>query len=243
MLLAGSFLVGCKQTEQDDLAKAQQCLDEVPQSNPEAASACFQYAEKYDSQQADILKCSILMTSGGLIESKVVEAYKILNTQANVNREAGFMSVLALNKPTVNDGYQKAKDADVFCQKSGVPGLKYISGLIVVGSSMAFAINSLPSPPDFNDPAAVSAATTTLVNNCNADPRVDCPIDSPVLATTVATLAQGYCASADPEDDDEVCSNLSVAVESANGDSAKIGNALMCYLGNKTYNAALDKCN
>lgn len=238
----GAGLVSCNQDEQDDLAKAQQCLDDVPQTNPEAASDCFHYVDKHDSQQAKILKCSILMTSGGMIESKVVAAYNALKNQGNNNREAAFMSVLALNKPDVTSGYAKAQQADVFCQATGVPGLRYISGLVVAGSFMANAINSYASGTDFNDPAALASAATTLLGHCTATPRdVECPTDLSVIGQTATTLADSYCASAKP--DDEVCSNISVAVEQAGGDPAKAGAALFCYLNNKTFNPATGDCN
>ena len=54
-----------KNSEADDLAKAQQCLDRVQESNPLGADECMNYVQKYSSQQANILKCAILVTSGG----------------------------------------------------------------------------------------------------------------------------------------------------------------------------------
>ena len=102
-----SSLVSCESADEtDDLAKAQECLDAVPQSNPASASECLQYVEKYTSQQASILKCSIYMTSGGLVENKVVSAYKALEDNSIQNKEAAFMGLLALDVPDVNSGFK-----------------------------------------------------------------------------------------------------------------------------------------
>ncbi len=235
-------LVSCKQDEMNDLAKAQKCLDEVPQANPEAANACLPYVLKYDSQQADILKCSIYMTSGGLVETKMVAAYKAVEDKANNNREAAFMSILALNKPNVNSGYDTAVIADTYCQKTGVPGLQYISGIVKIGSFMAKTIASFNSTIDFNDTAAVTVAVNDLVTKCNTDPRpTECAGDLAAIGESAAVLSEGYC-SADNADS-EVCENINAAVDASNGDNSKVGDALMCFLGNKTYNATTGKCN
>jgi hypothetical protein len=240
LMLSLTVFTACNQEEQDDLAKAQECLDHVPQDHPENANDCLHYAEKYTSQQANILKCSIIMTSGGLIESKVVKAYNVLKDQSDNNREAAFMSVLALNIPTVADGLTKAKKADVFCQASGVPGLRYISGLIVAGTFMG---SVLPGSPDLDDPTAVKSAVTTFLNDCTqpGGPTGSCATDLTTLGQATTTLATSYCNSADPTD--EVCANISTALTSAGGDPAKVGLALTCYLNNKTYNPSTGECN
>lgn len=117
--------VSCNQ-EQDDLAKAQDCLDKVDQSNPTSADACLQYVAKYDSQQAQILKCSIYMTSGGLVENKIVAAYKALKEDGQTNKHATYMAILSLDQPTAVAALPKAKAANLYCQASGVPGLMYL---------------------------------------------------------------------------------------------------------------------
>lgn len=242
ILLLGSFAFSAcsKNSEQDDLAKAQECLDNVPQSTPESASDCFHYAEKYTSQQANILKCSIKMTSGGLTESRIVSAYNALKDNANNSREAVFMSALALNKSSVNEGLTKAKDGDVFCQKSGLPGLQYISGIIVAGTLMANSLGGV----DLTDTAAVTTAVNTLLADCSNTSGATgtcASMDMTTLGTVTTTLANGYCASADSKD--EVCANVSTAMTTAGGDPAKVGQALLCYLNNKTYNTTTGACN
>jgi hypothetical protein len=232
---------GCAKQESDDLAKAQDCLDKVPQSNPSSATACLQYVAKYTSQQANILKCSIYMTSGGLVESKIVKAYNAVEDKSDNSREATFMSVLALDTPNVTDGYNTAVTADTYCQMTGVPGLQYLSGVVKIGSFMAKTIASY-STVDFSDTNAVKTAVNDLVTKCNTDPRpADCSTDLAAIGSSVTVLADGYCGSDNA--DSEVCENISAAVDSSGGNASEVGDALMCYLGNKTYNSTTKKCN
>lgn len=242
LILLSMTLLSCKQDEMDDLAKAQKCLDEVPQSNPEVAAACLAYVEKYTSQQANILKCSIHMTAGGLVENKMVQAYKVIKNDSNANREAAFMSILSLNKPNVTAGYATAQMADVFCQKTGIPGLMYISGVVKMGSFMASTIASYDPGVDFNDPAAIDAAIGTLVDKCSSDPRhADCPTDLSAIGTTATLLADSYCATENA--DENVCDKINTAVETAGTDPSAIGAALFCYLDGKTFNPNTGACN
>ncbi len=151
------------------------------------------YVSKYTSQQANILKCSILMTAGGLMEDKIVAAYKAVDDQANDKREATFMTILALDEPSVPAAYSTAVEADAFCQKTGVPGLQYISGVVRIGSFMAKTMAAIAgaTPIDFNDPTAVKNATNDLLAKCNSDPRdAACPSMEDLGASTT-TLAQG----------------------------------------------------
>ncbi len=232
--------VSCKKSESDDLAAAQKCLDEVPQSNPEAADSCLQYVEKHDSQQANILKCSIYMTSGGLVENKVVKAYTALKDSAQTNKEAAFMAVLALDRPNVTDGYTKAVKADGYCQASGVSGLKYISGVIVAGTYMNKVIGGV----NIDDPAQIASAVQIMLDKCAPTPPTpidaSCTTDIATLGATVVTLADSYC---DKDNADEsVCTKVNDAVAAAGGNTSDVGLALFCYLNKKTFNATTHEC-
>lgn len=236
------FLFSCsnKADEMDDLAKAQKCLNEVPQSDPASASGCLQYVEKYTSQQASILKCSILLTSGGLMENKVIQAAEAMEDSSGVtNKEAAFMSILSLDVPTISDGYNKAVQGNEYCQASGIPGLAYIGGLVVAGSYMRLTMQTLGITLDINNP---EAAVTALVDQCTTTPA-SCAANIEVLGQTVVTLAESYCDT--DSADDEICSDINAAVAASGGDTSDIGRALFCYMEtpSRTYNAVTDSCN
>lgn len=240
-----TFISSCsKKGETEDLAKAQACLDNVAEGSPSQADACMDYVEQYSDQQANILKCAIKMTSGGLNENKIVKAYNALKDSTQTNKTAAFMAVLSLDYPTVTAGYTKAVAADVFCQASGVPGLMYISGVILAGTYMnktVFDLSGGVSGINVNDPAAINTAITNMLTQCtSATPPASCTSDLPTLGTTVIGLSGSYCAN--PSADQNVCGQINNAVTNAGGSSAAVGQALFCYLSNKTYNATTGLC-
>ena len=242
MICTTSFLFGCsdKAEEMDNLAKAQKCLNEVPQSDPGSASGCLQYVEKYTSQQASILKCSILLTSGGLMEDKVVQAAKALEDSSAVsNKEAAFMSILSLDVPSITAGYAKAVQGNEFCQASGVPGLTYIGGLVVAGSYMRLTMFTLGITLNINNP---EAAVTALVDQCTTTPAA-CAANIETLGATVVTLAQSYCNTGSASTG--ICGDVNAAVAASGGDTADVGRALFCYMEtpSRTYNTVTNTCN
>jgi hypothetical protein len=240
------FTLGCNQ-EQDDLGKAQSCLDNVPESDPTQADSCLQFVEKYDSQQAQILKCSIYMTSGGLVEAKVVAAYKALKNSTLTNKSAAYMAALSLDLPTVAAAYDKAVLADTYCQATGVPGLAYLSSLIKTGTAFNLTITSLPGstgPIDITDPASVDTAVTNLLNLCAPagggalDPA--CDDKRPAIGQATLDLETQYCANSSA--DQNVCASINSAVQAAGGDPDHVGQALFCYLGGHGYTPATNLC-
>ncbi|MGE0528831.1 MAG: hypothetical protein AB7G93_19090 [Bdellovibrionales bacterium] len=243
VLLAFAVLSCSGNKEMDDLAKAQQCLDEVPQSEPTQADACLTYVEKYTSQQANILKCAIYMTSGGLVENKVVKAYEAIKDESvQENKTASFMAILALDQPNISQGYTKAVAADEFCQASGVPGLKYLSGIIVAGSGTRKVIEAVVGSIDITNPTAVNAAVEAMLDHCAVNPMPnDCKTDISTIGSAVVTLADSYCASENA--DDKVCTDVNSAVDAAGGVPDNVGKALFCYLDKKTYNSSTGECN
>lgn len=235
-------LISCTSNkEDDDLAKAQSCLDHVSQSSPSDADNCLQYVEKYDSQKADILKCSIYMTSGGLVENKIVKAAQALQSSSGLtNKDSVYMSVLCLDNPNVSDGYDKAVLADTYCQASKVPGLQYISSIIVAGSLMAKTMSALGVlPADLTDTSAMQTAATSLLNSCTSNPPdANCTTNLSVLGEAVANLGQNYCATSSASTD--VCNNVNQAITAAGGDTSKVGQAVYCYMNHQTFDPSLN---
>lgn len=235
-------LLGCKAQEDDDLSKAQACLDSVSESHPEDADDCMPYVEKYTSQQANILKCSILITSGGLMENKIVKASAILKDSTQTNKTMSFMSVLSLNVPNVTKGYEKAVEANEYCEQSGVSGLKYLSNIIVAGTYFAKTMDSLGiTGLDPTNAASVNTAAQALLADCaGATPSAACTSDATTVGNAVISISTSYCASSGASK--EVCDQISDTMDQTNGNPAAVGAALFCVLAKKTYNASTGLC-
>lgn len=230
--------------EQDALAKAQKCLDEVTVGNYSEADACLQYVEKYTSQQASIIKCSIYMVSGGLMEDKILAAYKASKDDTITNKETAFMAMMALDQPNLTSGLTKAQSAEDECTNSGVPSLKYLANIIVAGTAIAKTIASFGTTITVNTPpATISAAVQTMLADCTgATPNTtNCNENLQVIGTAVATLSASYCAS--DSADDEVCDQIKQATDAAGNNATNVGQALLCYMNNKTFNPSTGLCN
>jgi hypothetical protein len=244
ILLVTTILVSCNSAdEQDALAKAQKCLDEVPQSNPPAAEDCMHHIDKYTGQQASIIKCSIKMVSGGLMENKVLRAFDALENDSITNKEAAFMAVMSLDRPNLTAGLAKAQEANVYCQESGVPGLMYLANVIVAGTGIAKIVSDLGGTLTENStPAEIQAAMNAMLADCTgATPSASCSTNLAVVGTAVATLSTQYCATGDA--DEGVCKKVNDATAAAGTNATNIGQALLCYMNNKTFNPSTGLCN
>ena len=221
VFISSVTLVACDKGENDDLAKAQACLDKITEDNYTEADACIESLDKYDSQQANILKCSGKFLAGGLTTSKIMDAYKELENSdaaASDNKEAIFISYLALTPSS------KAKEAAVFCRKTEVEGYIYLADLAVLGSILA-DVGNFSSPP-------TQAEIDGALASCQATPE-DC--EPAVLAGAVESVAESYCSKPSAKDED-VCKDINAAVAASGGDDAVLTAALTCLLGGKEFN-------
>lgn len=220
-------LTGCEEEESNDLAKAQDCLDKIT-SNYNDASNCLSYVAKYDSQQANILKCSIHMVNGGLTTARVGQAYKNLSVNTYTNKEAAFISVLALKSG-------KAAEAQPFCLKSELKGLIYISNLAVMASTMADTLGGVGYDP-LNDPTDIptDSQVTAMITNCQPGGTTGAnSCNHTAIGNAVISIGSSYCATASTTD--EVCSQINSAINTSGGDAALVAKKLFCTLNNQTY--------
>lgn len=227
-----AFISGCNSDESDNIAKAQECLNAVPQSNPASASKCLQFVEQYDSQQANILKCSIHLTSGGLMEDKVIAAYNALKTTSFSSPNATFLTVMALDVPDNDEGLIKAQKANEFCLKTGVSSIKTVASYILVGST----INALL--PDNTDPTTGpgQAALAAELNTCATTPATP-GCDPASIGAAAETIATSYCTTSSA--DEAICADIDAAIAGSNGSDEEIGEAVYCYLNGGTYAAGV----
>ena len=245
MLMVVAGLTACKQnSEQNNLSEAQKCLDNVPESDPTQAESCMATIENYSDPQADILKCSITITYGGLTEDKIVAAYNIFADNSQTNQAASFMAALSLSDPTnsANPDYTLAQQANAYCLASGDLGLIYISDMILAGTYLNQTIQSLTSSGiNINDPSSVNTAVNTLLGDCaGTTPSATCQQNLAGLGSAASSLAGAYCNTSGA--DQSVCGQVNSAVSSAGSSSTAVGQALLCYMNKKTYDPTTNAC-
>lgn len=234
LLLAATFASCSKNKEEDDLAQAQKCLDEVKDYSQ--AAACMTFVKDYDSQRAQILKCSIVLTSGGLMEEKIIKAYEALKGGAT-NTTASFLAILALEKDDAAGGYSKAKEADIYCQATGVSGYQFLSSVVLAGSSMNAAIAEISGTgiDSTQSQTAIDAVVDSLITQCSntASLPPECATKLATLGAAVTTVQGVYCGTNGANED--VCKQVQDAVDAAGSDPSAVGQALFCYLKNMKY--------
>lgn len=215
----GFFLSACEEKEMDDLAKAQDCLDKVEDSNLAQANVCISYVAKYDSQQANIIKCSGKFLAGGLTTSKIIDAFTEYEEEGNgENKDSLFIGYLALNPSSL------ATEAVNFCRRTGVDGFMYLADLAVVGSVLGEVGTGFSNPP-------TQTEIDNALDTCKTNPATCQP---EVIAPAVTSLASSYCSKPSAADD-EVCKDVNAAIAQAGGDNDEITKALTCFLGGGTY--------
>lgn len=239
LILALSFLIyGCE--DKNKIAQAQACLDSITESNHAQAGSCLNYLDGDDSQQANIIRCSATLMSGGLTTTKMVNAYKALSGTtgggaAVTNKDAVFIGTLVLSTPNINQGYDTAVAGDAYCKKTNVTGLMYISGLAVMGTMIAKVGSSIGT---YSNPPTEAEVDAAIANCTGGTPDTACnPTSVGTVATTIATT---YCANQSA--DQTVCTKVNDAITTSGGNTAKIGNALLCLLKKGTYDPNTDTC-
>lgn len=223
------FLVGCEDDESNALAKAQNCLDKIT-TNYQDASLCMDHIAKYDSQRANILKCSIALMDGGLTTNKVTTAYKNLSANTYSNKEAAFISVLALETG-------KADIAKPYCERSGLKGLIYIANLSVMATLMADTLGGIGYDPgsDATD-MPTQQELDDMIANCEPGSSSGVnPCNHAAIGGAVIGVGNSYCSSANA--DSKICEQINESISGGGGNPELVAKQLFCKLQNKTYQA------
>jgi len=207
----GVFTAGCESEDDNNIMKAQDCLNKVTDQGASAA-ACRSYVSGLTTQQAYMLRCSIEFVYGGLNTEKVKNAFQEMsNNSNNANPEEFLIQNLSLIDPNgsgSSDNTALAKTAYDYCALSGSAGLIYVAGLSRIGTLIINAGGG-------NFEANLSACT-------GPTPTADC--DPEEIGETVAAVADSYCVGDNVNSD--VCQSFLDA--QANGENNEaIGNYIL----------------
>lgn len=209
-------LFGCENDEDNALAMAQKCLDDIPstatQSEVQAAALnCEPLLASYESPQAYLLKCSMKFLIGGITTKRMTTAFKQLDDTVP-NKEAHFMSALAFTSVPL------ATAAFDTCKKSEVAGLIYLAALSRIGAVLNNAAGVTINDENF-DPtdADVLAGLTECADNNTCD--------DVAVGQSAIILGESYCASG-TNADSSVCTDINNAITQGGGDPAAVAQQL-----------------
>lgn len=246
LLLMAASLVGCtnsNQKEVDALARAQQCLDQVDQSNPSTATNCLNYTTPYNSQRAIQMRCSIYLTAGGLVTSRILSAYNTAQAVSSAEQPAVYAGLLSFAYPTnVNAAYTAALNAQSVCAQSGDAGFAFLSNMAVIGSlanSVWGSLNTSTTGIDFTNltPAAISADIQQAVTYCQQNPsNSTCdPANVASAVTAAAAVATTFCTGNTSSTIQNLCNDVNQINSWGTTNSTTITNGIMCELQGKTF--------
>lgn len=232
MLVMTFSLSSCEDEEANNIAKAQDCLDKITSTNFASAESCMEFVNKYDTQQANIIKCSVKLLAAGLTTQRIAKAYTAISDSTYTNKEAALISIFALDAT-------KATQAQGYCTKTQLNGFIYVANMVLIGSQMAAAAAAAGIPGYTYDPTVPSnfptdAEVDAILDNCTSDfTTTNC--NHAAMGAAVETISESYCAGNNADTD--VCKKINEAVTAAGGDQALVSKQLFCLLDNKHYSA------
>lgn len=210
-------LTGCEDEEANQLAQAQACLNKVDDAHYADAENCRKHLKGVNSQQSWIIQCSIDFLVGGLTTTKIVNAFKELEDDANgTNKEAYFIGTMALNDTAVAD------NAFTSCQKSKVDSMIYIAAMARTGTYLSAAVSGILDGSGNVDPAKVDQA----LQDCASATPTSC--NPTKIGESVIALQAVYCGT--DQADADVCDEINKAIDNSGGNPATVGQLLTCLL-------------
>lgn len=211
LLISAAALTGCE--DQNNVAKAQSCLDKIDDTVALATlqtqvDGCLAHIAGDGSHKATVLNCSGYLLRAGLTSTKIINAVKALSESSNNNKEATMIGALGLSDLT------SAQKADGYCAQTGIDGLIYFSSLSLMGTVLksAFGLSDNPTATDAKNAAAFCA---NPANSSACTPEV--------VGNAVINVGNSYCAGG--QSNTEVCGELNQAIAQGNGDPATVANS------------------
>lgn len=210
--LTACVIVGCEEKEDDQVNKAQKCLNEA--TVPADATACKAMIEGINNKKANQVRCAIVVLENGVTQQRIVNAFAAMDsaTQDPVVEVATQLGLGDRNSDTNVDSYETdiAEYIKDTCYASDSLGMKTVAQIILFGTKAQAATGG-----DFTDPDDVAADINNMTDQ-----------DAGEFANDVFDL---YCVPTYSNND--ICGTLSGA-GAGSADAATVGQALKLCLKN-----------
>ncbi len=205
----GVLISGCESTEDDNIAKAQKCLDGLgPNPSSTDAQNCVQNILSDNSPNAEVVRCAADFIEGGITDTSLINAYNSVKNLSGPSVAQQLIPDLAIQYPTGTYDTAFAQSLYNDCVASETSSLVYIAGLAQTGTIMAAAAGSPSS-------AATYCSNPSNTSSCN-----------PTAVGTIAqTVSSSYCTGSNQTS--SVCTTLNNAIAQGNGNPTSIGTYLL----------------
>lgn len=201
------FSLGCETKDDNKLAAAQDCLDNLRDSDGNAAAqSCADKVAGLTSPESYVIRCSVDFFVGGVKSSDIADAFAAYNNAAESAKAAILMANLA--QSTKSNAQTTLDD----CVKSQVSSLIYIATVSQVGTILTID--------------GGSTTPATFLANCS---NVASPCDDAAIGTAVTTMYGSYCVGSAA--DSSVCKDVAAAIQTGGGNPTAIADALYQLLG------------
>ncbi len=226
-----AILTSCGQSDSDKIGDAQFCLDKLTIHSEENVNNCVAKLGNLENKESYLIRCN-----AGFIQEGFSSPTKILdvvdgmtkNGTTNTNPTATILSVLIFKTKTGSTATEAAKNNEDFaiqtqsyCIKSENAGLILISSFASMATSIASATTQVGAGNLFDGSATPQEIASAV---SNASPTV--------LGSTALVAYQTNCTGEIDSSKKDLCSTLSTAITSGNGDAAAIGSSLQQLIGN-----------
>ena len=205
----GFFIAGCESTEDNNIAKAQKCLDGLGVNpTPSDAQSCLQPIAGDYSANAEVVRCAADFMIGGITDQTLINAY---NAVKNLTGSAVAQTLVSYLTQPSGGPYTNTNLAQTTyndCQASGVSSLMYLAGLSYTGTQLAVVEGNA-------NPSDIATACQSSPSSCNPQ----------TIGSIAQTVYGSYCTGSNQTN--SVCTTLNSAISSGNGNPSTIGQNLI----------------
>jgi len=199
--------------EDEEVFEAQDCMNQLSDSDTTNALNCFNKLGSASGPQADRIRCAAKLKQAGLSNNRLYAAFQFLiDNENDTAAEAGLISRLSVDPSNISI----LDEARSFCSLTESSSQTFIAGQSYLGT----ILRNVPGYSE-SDP---SAAIDFCSNPANA---AACQSDE--VVSIVEETAEIYC-NGDTADE-EVCQDIADAQASGN-----LSETLFCLLDGGTFN-------
>lgn len=210
------FNVSCEDDDDNKLASAQECFDNLPDSAPDAAAqACEAKIAGLTSPESYVLRCSVRFFLGGVKTTNIIAAFDAMEGASSNLKAATLMTKL---KQTNLTFAESTRDA---CKQSQVSSLDFLATVSFTGTAMLDGTGA--TFVDINNPT--SGEITAMLSDCASG-----GCNNAAIGTAVVSMYDSYCLGDTATT--PVCSDIYSAIQTGGGDPATIADKLFDYLQN-----------